>query len=157
MRRLLTDLFVAMMICLAVMLTACSGTGPGGSTLGDGQVDQVEAASIRVAVGLALTAKPEAVVPAYGVSTAVLAILPPGEGAEVDVSLIDGVIANEVDKLNLDPLTRQSFNDLVALARAEVTKQLSAGLQGNQRLVVVRDIVAIIQQSAAARLEVAKS
>lgn len=153
----MNQLFIAMLLCcISVMFAACAGTNPdGSSTLGDGKVDQVEAASIRVAVGLAFTAKPEAVVPAYGVSTAVLAVLPPGEGAEIDVSLIDTVIGAELDKLNLDQPTRQSFDDLVLLARAKISEQLAKGTAGNQRLVVVREVVAIIQQTAASRLEVA--
>lgn len=144
-------------IFTAMIVGACAGPGPDGkSTFGDGKVDQVEAASIRVAVGLALGAKPEAVAPSYAVSTAVLALMPAGGGEPVDVSLIDAAIAKETGKLNLDHLTRQSFDDLVLLARAKIVEQIGAKTEVSAKLVVVREVVAIIQQSAAARLGVAK-
>ena len=132
------------------LFSAC--TGPDGTTtLGNGKVDPVEAASLRVAVGLAFTARPDAIAPAYAVSTAILAVLPDGASA-VPVSEIDNVIADQTAKLKLDPVTLQSFNDLVALAKAQITEQLGSQTPTSQAVVVVRDVVTIIQQTAAARL-----
>ena len=67
-------LIIAMFAVLGVNLMAgCSPQGD--STLGNGKVDLVEAATIRVAVGMAFTARPDTVVPAYRVATGLLVVL----------------------------------------------------------------------------------
>lgn len=147
--------FLAVMlavICLGVSLVGCieSGDGINGTTIGDGKVDAVEAAEIRLAVGLAFAGHPEIVAPTYGIATAILAAT--GDQGAVDAAVIDGVIGREVAKLGLDPVTLQSFNDLVALAKAKIMAHLPDQADRTGRLVVVRDVVEIIRQAAAARM-----
>ena len=140
-----------------LLIGLCFGLGACGSqtstTLGNGKVDPTEAAALRVAVGLAFTARPTAVAPAYAVSTAILAGLADGQAVPLDA--IDGAIAQETAKLKLDPATLQSFNDLILLAKAEITQKLSTDTDATARQVVVRDVVTIVQQTAAARLGMA--
>ena len=141
-----------LIVFFAIGLTACKEEGS--STLGNGRVDPGEAAALRVAVGLAFTARPDTVAPAYAVSTAVLAVL--GDGSTpVPLDSIDGLIGKETAKLKLAPATLQSFNDLILLAKAEITQKLSTDTDATARQVVVRDVVTIVQQTAAARLGMA--
>ncbi len=150
---------VAVMMMMSVFLfSGCiTDTGDGSSTtIGNGKVDPAEAASIRLAVGLSFTAYPKAIVPAYAVSTAILEILPSDPSRPpVEVSQIDSLISKEVDKLNLDPLTKQSFNDLVALAKTKIIEQLGVSSDASTRTVVIHDVLTIIQQTAAARMQLA--
>jgi len=140
--------------CLLLVLLAACFANKGTSALGNGQMDAVEAATLRVAVGLAFTARPDTALPAYTAATAVLAAL--GEGGEsVPASIIDHVIADKLNALNLDPATRASFNDLALLIKARIVEQLGTGSTGPQKAVVVRDIVEIVRETAAARLEIA--
>jgi len=149
--------FVPILVILLLLVTEVACFGPkGASTLGNGQVDAVEAATIRVAVGLAFSAQPETVAPAYAVATAVLAVLTDTK-EPVPASVIDRVIGARVDSLNLDPATRQSFNDLVLLVQAKIMEQLGAGTEVANKVVVIRDIVAIVRETAAARLGVAQA
>lgn len=155
-----TSLFVLLFtgFCL-FQLAACGSTGSTGSTgqstLGNGKVDPTEAAALRVAVGLAFTARPDTIAPSYAVSTAILAGLDVAGGQAVPLSAIDGLIGQETAKLKLDPLTQQSFNDLILLVKAKVLEQLSTNTDVAARMVVVRDLVTIVQQTAAARLGMA--
>lgn len=143
-------------LTMSLLFTGCSIPGGESTTIGNGKVDPAEEASIRGAVGLALAAKPEAIAPAYAVSSVVLELLPTGGSQTVEASVIDTAIAKEVEKLDLDPLTRQSFNDLVTLAKAGIMEQLGANKDASARLLVVRDVVSIIQQCTADRLVVLK-
>ena len=145
--------FVLAALLLLITLTACFAD-KGASTLGNGQVDAVEAATLRVAVGLAFTARPDTALPAYTAATAVLVVL--GKDSEsVPASIIDQVIADKLNALNLDPATRASFNDLALLIKARIVEQLGTGSTGAEKAVVVRDIVEIVRETAAARLELA--
>ena len=138
-----------LIVFFAIGLTACKEEGS--STLGNGRVDPGEAAALRVAVGLAFTARPDTVAPAYAVSTAVLAVL--GDGSTpVPLDSIDGLIGKETAKLKLAPATLQSFNDLILLVKAQVTQQLGTNADIKNTLVVVHDVVQVVQQTAAARL-----
>ncbi|WP_321367623.1 hypothetical protein [uncultured Desulfuromusa sp.] len=145
-------LFIVFLLFAAIALAGC--TGPNALIKIDGNVDQVEAALIQSAVGVAMTMRPEAVTPAYAVSTAILSRI---DNNSVLLSGLDGAVAAEVDKLDLLPAERQSFFDLVALVRAQIVRQLQAeGISdGAQRLVVVRQVIEIVRASAAARLGVA--
>ena len=69
--RILAVIFVA----IISIISGCANTS---KTLGDGKIDAVESASINVAVGVAFSAKPETIVPAYAVTTALLQIMSMG-------------------------------------------------------------------------------
>jgi len=143
-------LLALLFLALAVTFNACQG---GKTTVGNGTVDAVEAATIRVAVGLALSAKPEAVAPAYAVSTALLAIIDKDAGTTALADTIKDAITKETARLDLDPVTAASFGDLVALVEAEIRARLAAAdISASARMVVIRDVIAIVQEAAAARL-----
>lgn len=138
-------------IGLLLSLAACFGS-KGSSTLGNGQVDAVEAATLRVAVGLAMTARPDTVAPAHAVGTALLAVLA-DDSQPVPTSAIEQTIIAKMVELNLDPASQQSFNDLILLIKAKIIEQLAMATQGTNRIVVVRDIIKIVRETATARLE----
>lgn len=151
-------IFYSMMVIFALVMVGCQfgcekGTGIGGTTVGDGKVDAVEAAELRVIIGLTLGAKPAAIAPAYAVSTALLITLNNVTTQNVVAGVVDQVIAAEVKKLKLDPVTEQSFNDLVYLIRVRIeAKYKISALPESQRLVVVKDIVQIVHDASASRL-----
>ncbi|WP_157470086.1 hypothetical protein [Desulfobulbus elongatus] len=145
-------LIVGAMLALTVSFFGCQPNS-GQSTLGNGQIDAVEAATIRVAVGLAMAAKPETIAPAYAVSTALLAILADESGAVASVAMIRDAVAGETAKLDLDPVTAASFTDLVGLIEARIAEQLAAAdIPSSGRMVVIREVIRIVQEAAAARL-----
>ena len=136
---------------LLALLPGCSG--PNALIKIDGKVDQVEAALIQTAVGVALTAKPEAVPPAYAVSTAILARI---DGGSVLLSGLDAAVQSEVDDLDLLTAEKQSVMDLVSVIRATIISKLEEeGITDiDQRLVVVKQVIEIVRASAASRLGV---
>lgn len=149
------DLMVGILIIILLValygLFGCAAPAGSASTLGNGKVDAVEAATLRVAVGLAFTARPDTVAPAYAVSTALLA------GLSADYvalpAAVDGIISRETERLNLDPATLASFGDLLLLIKAEITQRISVdAVDDPGKRVMVRELVAIVQETAAARL-----
>lgn len=146
---------IAIILCLFVCLFGCAQNVP--ITI-DGKISSVEAATIQLAVGVVFSQNPETVIPAYGVSTALLAILS-GTNESTTVSALDALVAKEADKLNLDPLTRQSFNDLVNLVKVQITDMLAAEGIANPSgaLVLVKDVIQIVNNSAKARLDYFKT
>ncbi len=139
---------VFLFLMVALFFYGCSEQNHDGH-LGDGKVDAVEAASIRVAVGAAFAARPETVLPAYEVSKAILALL--GE-EPVGIDSIEEIIAAKVDMLDLDPVTKLAFADLVTLVKVRIEQQLPHNLKQGRRLVVVKEIVKIINKTAKARM-----
>lgn len=146
------------LVMLVFALIGCFGcSGPGASNIGDGQVDQVEAATIQVAVGLAMTARPDTVAPAYAVSTAILAVLDTSTVETALAAAIDTALTAKLNELNLDAPTKASVQDLALLIRAQTLEQLSsANLPASEKRVVIREVVAIVQRTAAVRLGVAQ-
>lgn len=136
------------LFCSVLFLSACNPNG--GSSIGDGKVDIVEAAVIQAAVGAAMSAKPELVDPAYAVSTALLTML--DASTITSPSLLETVLGKEIDKLNLDPLTRQSVRDLVALIKAKIVQELNLTDAPNTKMIVLKQIVQIVHDTAAARI-----
>lgn len=136
---------------LFVVLFFLAGCGTSGMINVDGNVDEVEAALIRAAVGLSMSVAPETVPPAYAVSTAILSRI---DGSSVLLSDLDTAVTAEVDSLDLVPVERQSLLDLVALVRARIIQQLKdkGVADADQRMIVVRQVIEIVRQSAAARM-----
>lgn len=140
------------MLCAAFLLGCQQG-----SNIGDGKVDQVEAATIQVAVGLAMTARPDTVAPAYAVSTAILAVLDTSTAQTALAAAVDTALTAKLNDLHLDAPTKASVQDLALLIRAQVMEQLSAAnIPAAEKRVVIREVVAIVQRTAAARLGVAQ-
>lgn len=150
-------IFCMLMLLLFSLSVQFGCSGPGAANIGDGKVDQVEAATIQVAVGLAMTARPDTVAPAYAVSTAILAVIDTSTAETALAAAVDTALTAKLDELHLDAPTKASVQDLALLIRAQVMEQLSAAnLPASEKRVVIREVVAIVQQTAAARLGVAQ-
>ena len=147
-------LSVVMILLLLVSLTSCTGTTGTSSVvgnIGDGKVDEVEAASINLVVGAFLFANPKLIKPTYDVSSVLLAVI--DNKTITTVALLDGFLNSEVDKLNFDKVTTQSFKDLVKLVKAKMVQDLTiSNIPESQNLVIVREVVSIVQQAAYVRL-----
>lgn len=141
-------LCVAVMLSIAVLLNACAG---GQSTIGNGKVDLVEAATIQVAVGLAFSAKPQTIVPAYAVSTALLKIMSKDQ-EKVIPSMIKDMVKLEIDKLKLDALTKASMLDLYQLIEAEVKSKIDLQIDASNKMIIIQQLVQIVHDSAEARM-----
>ncbi|MDR2551436.1 MAG: hypothetical protein LBD10_14695 [Desulfobulbus sp.] len=139
---------VVVMLLLAFVAT--SGGCQGQSTVGNGKVDPVEAATLRVAVGMALSSRPAAVEPAYKVSTALLTIM---DDKTVLADELQAALGRETAKLNMDMATAVSFVEFVSLVEAQVRARLAeANISASTRMVVIREVLIIVRDAAAARL-----
>ena len=141
-------------LVLAVLIAfswGCSQQGE--STIGNGKVDLVEAATIRVAVGLAFSARPDTVEPAYRVATGLLVVLDADADKTALAKTIQTALAEETKKLHLDAATAASFADLVALIEAQIMEKLNASpVTSSQKAVILRDVLTIVRDTAAARM-----
>lgn len=137
-------LILAVMAAAAILFTGCAG-----KNLGDGKVDAVEAATIRVAVGVSMSTRPETVVPAYAVTKALLAVM---DGPEaVPLKDLEAAMMARIEALNLTPMEKAAVLDLAALVKVNIEARLS-GLAPDLRLVVVRSVIEIVHETAAYRL-----
>lgn len=138
-------------LILSFALFGCIGCSEN-CTIGDGQVDEVESAVIKVAVGAALTAMPETVAPAYAVSTGLLTLL---DGSEATtLGEIDAALSEKLDELKITESEKQSVLDLVGLVKAKIVMETEkTGIAENEKIVVVKTIVGIVQSTSASRLE----
>jgi hypothetical protein len=141
--------FLLVLIVFAMMVTGCVT-----SSVGDGQVDQVEAATIRAAVGVSMSARPETVVPAYAVTKALLAIMDGGE--PVQLKDLESALNDQIDTLQLSPMEKAAVLDLAALVQVNIEARL-VGLIPDMHLVVVRAVIEIVHETAAYRLNLVKA
>jgi hypothetical protein len=137
------------MLIFAILV--CVGCANTGSTIGDGKVDAVEAATIKLAVGAVMTAKPEIVTPAYTVSTALLAVM---DGTEItSLSIISDALDEKIEDLGLSPADRTSFLDLVNLVTAKISAELNLSETDlSDKIVVVKTMLEIVQTAAKDRM-----
>jgi len=143
--------FLFALVTIMFITSSCSLT----STVGNGKIDPIEAATINLAVSIALQSYPDVILPAYGVATALLALLSNNTKEVVSLAVLDDVLRKETDKLNLDPLTKQAFNDLVTLIKLEIENKINIeGMTENEKLVVVMDVVKIVHQTTSLRLQI---
>lgn len=145
-----------LMLVLAVLAVASllMTAGCAGKNLGDGQVDAVEAATIRAAVGVSMSARPETVVPAYGVTKALLAAMD-GPGA-VPLKDLEAALDERIKALNLTPMEKAAVLDLAAIVKVNIEARIS-DLAPDLKLVVVRSVIQIVHDSAAYRLNLVKA
>jgi len=137
-----------LMTCFTLTFCSCASLP---STIGDGKIDAVEMATLQVAVGLAMNQAPQTVEPTYKVTSALLELT--GDHA-VSLSEIDVFIDVELDKLEIDALTKQSVKELTILVKAYVTEMLNKeGISQDQRYIVAIDIIKIVNQVAKSRIE----
>jgi hypothetical protein len=136
-------------LCLG--LTGCAGTTiENNALITDGKLTTTGALTLQVAVGAAMNAKPESIKPAYLVTGELLNITGNNTSTFTDV---DKLIEIEINKLELDPLTKQSVIELAGLIKQTVVEMLKKeGLSTDQRMVVAIDVIKIIHQAAKARL-----
>lgn len=141
-------------LVLAVLIVfACGCSQQGESTIGNGKVDLVEAATIRVAVDVAFSARPDTVEPAYRVATGLLLVLDADADKTALAKTIQVALAEETKKLHLDAATAASFADLVALIEAQIMEKLNASpVTSSQKAVILRDVLTIVRDTAAARM-----
>ena len=147
-------MFLIVAIFFAVALSIVMGCSPqGDSTIGNGKVDLVEAATIRVAVGMAFTARPDTVVPAYRVATGLLVVLDADADKTALAKTIKTALAEETAKLHLDAATASAFTDLVGLIEAQLLQQLKTPeVSTSQKAVILRDVLIIVRDAAADRM-----
>jgi hypothetical protein len=142
------------MVTFLLVLIVCALTGCVTSNVGDGKVDAVEAATIRAAVGVSMSARPETVVPAYAVTKALLAVM---DGPEaVLLKDLESELDDRINALNLTPMEKAAVLDLVAVVRVNIEARLS-GLAPDLKLVVVRTVIEIVHNTAAYRLNMTKA
>lgn len=147
-------MFLIIAMFFVAALAVMAGCSPqGDSTLGNGKVDLVEAATIRVAVGMAFTARPDTVVPAYRVATGLLVVLDADADKTALAKTIKTALAEETAKLHLDAATASAFTDLVGLIEAQLLQQLNAPeVSTSQKAVILRDVLTIVRDAAADRM-----
>lgn len=151
MKNKLTDMvtFLLVLVAFALMAIGCVT-----SNMGDGQVDAVEAATIRAAVGVSMSARPETVVPAYAVTKTLLAVM---DGPEaVPLKDLEAAMNERIDALDLSPMEKAAVMDLAALVKVNIEARLS-GLAPDLQLVVVRSVIEIVHETAAYRLNMTKA
>lgn len=133
------------LIVFMILMTSCATVDI------DGTVDPTETAMIRVAVGMAMTAEPDTVLPAYAVSTALLAIM---DGTEVtSLDTLDQAVDAEINDLALTTAERASFMELVTLVKVRIIQQINLpGLDAAQQLVIVKNVIQIVRDASMARI-----
>ena len=137
------------LVCFVALIFGCAQN----STLVDGTVDPVEIAVIQVAVGAAMSNLPSTVIPAYSVTSALLATRADESSTPIKIEEFDNRVKSEMEKLNLDPLTLQSCNELITLIEAKINQKLSGlGVPEDKRLVVVWQVIEVVNRTAQARL-----
>lgn len=131
---------------LMLALFGCSGS----VTIGDGRLDAIESSVIQVAVGAAMSARPELIAPAYAVSTALLGIL---DGREMTpLATLELSVTQQLNQLELTDLERQSAMDLLILIKARILAELGPSADDNQKILVVKTVARIVNESARTRL-----
>jgi hypothetical protein len=137
------------LILLAGVLSGCVATN--NTTIGNGRVDALEAATLKVAVGLALTEKPQAIKPSYDVTSALLGLTQDNIAQDCDVN---SIIALELNKLELDPMTKASVMELAELIKIYIVTILDGeGIPADQRYVVAIDLIRVVHEAAKTRLD----
>ena len=137
-------------VCLVMSLFFVLGCAKPGA-IGDGEIDEVESAIIRLATGAVLSSKPELIVPAYVISTVLLNKMESGQIAALEN--FDTELNEEIDKLELTELEKKSANDLVVLLKAKIKKDLDIeGIPQEEKFVVVKDLLMIVKQSSNERI-----
>lgn len=146
------NVMFCMMLVIGFAIGGCIPTGgTGATTIGNGRVDPIEAATLRMAVGLAMNQKPEAIKPAYFVSSALLSMTKDNTAILNDV---DSVIAVELNKLDLDAMTKASVMELAGLIKEYVITILNGeGIKVDQRYVVAIDLIKIVNEVAKSRMD----
>lgn len=119
------------------------------TTIGNGKVDVIEAATIQVAVDLALTSHPEAVEPAYKVSSELLKVL---SSEAVIPSMLGSVLDKELGKLQLDPQTLVILSSLIETIESGIKAEIGTSSNAS-KILVIRQVVQIVNNTAQAHIK----
>lgn len=138
----------------AVVMSLYGCTADGTSTIGDGKIDAVEAATIQFAVGVIMNAHPDIVPIANIVSTELLAFV--DGDSSTTVSLVDEFLAKKIDDMKMDVYTKASFMELVTLVKAEIANRIGTVEYTGKEMVIVSDFLKIVQSAARQRMVVNK-
>jgi len=123
----------------------------------NGEIVPVKKATIALAVGSVLSANPKLIIPAHDVSTALLTFIGNDTTPLVTIPFIKQAIDKELDKLNLDKALRRSFDDFIVLVKAQIDAELAKqGLLEDVKVILIREVLEIVQQSAIDRQDLLK-
>ena len=136
---------------LLLLLSACSSSKP--NTIGDGVVDPVEEATLRLSISLAFDSYPVAVEPAYIVSSVLLSKL---NDTEMDdaalLNTVDAVVKDKTKELNLKNSDKAAFNLLIIIVKERIKEIINVEkISESQRVVVIKDLIKIVNEVAKAR------
>ena len=136
---------------LLLLLSACSTSKP--NTIGNGVVDPIEEATLRLSISLAFDSYPVAVEPAYIVSSVLLSKL---NDTEMDdaalLNTVDAVVKDKTKKLNLKNSDKAAFNLLIIIVKEKIKEIINVEkIPESQRVVVIKDLIKIVNEVAKAR------
>lgn len=136
---------------LLLLLSACSSSKP--NTIGDGVVDPIEEATLRLSISLAFDSYPVAVEPAYIVSSVLLSKL---NDTEMDdaalLNTVDAVVKDKTKELNLKNSDKAAFNLLIIIVKERIKEIINVEkIPESQRVVVIKDLIKIVNEVAKAR------
>lgn len=134
---------------LLLLLSSCSKP----NTIGNGVVDPVEEATLRLSISLAFDSYPIAVEPAYIVSSALLSKLNDTEMDDaVLLNTVDAVVKDKTEELNLKNSDKSAFNLLIIIVKERIKEIINVEkIQESQRVVVIKDLIKIVNEVAKAR------
>lgn len=136
---------------LLLLLLACSSSKP--NTIGNGVVDPVEEATLRLSISLAFDSYPVAVEPAYIVSSVLLSKLNDTEMNNAALlNTVDAVVKDKTKELNLKDSDKAAFNLLVIIVKEKIKELINVEkIPESQRVVVIKDLIKIVNETAKAR------
>lgn len=136
---------------LLLLLSACSTSKP--NTIGNGVVDPVEEATLRLSISLAFDSYPVAVEPAYIVSSVLLSKLNDTEMDDaVLINIVDAVVKDKTKELNLKNSDKAAFNLLIIIVKEKIKEIINVEkIPESQRVVVIKDLIKIVNEVAKAR------
>lgn len=74
------------------------------------------------------------------------------DNADVAIlGMLDSVLAEKVNDLEMDTMTKASFNEFVSLVKARMLVHLDPSISDSDKVVIVKDILKIVNQAAKAR------
>ena len=136
---------------LLLLLSACSTSKP--NTIGNGVVDPVEEATLRLSISLAFDSYPVAVEPAYIVSSVLLSKLNDTEMSDAALlNTVDAVVKDKTKELNLKNSDKAAFNLLIIIVKERIKEIINVEkVPESQRVIVIKDLIKIVNEVAKAR------
>lgn len=143
-------------LCLVGMLFIVSGcakgTGIGGTTIGDGKIDLIEASVIKLSIMNALSTKPELAEPAYQVSLAILVNLNSTDQL-VMPEHVDQILTEEIEKLHLSMETKQAVILLASMIKNSLIQYLNNTPNTSNKLVLIKQVVQMVNVISASQVK----